>query len=97
MSFNSSPPNTSLLLGEMLYVPAGVFPSWAPHPLTQSVQDDFYSVASTCQLWLGQVSSLAIAVGIIAHQFRTQVPLFRILISLINSVEHVDFNTRLES
>lgn len=48
-------------------------------------------------LWLGQVSSLAIAVGIIVHQFRTQVPLFRILISLISSVEHVDFNTRLES
>lgn len=96
MSFNSSPPNTSLLLGAMLYVPACVFPSWAPHPLTQSVQEDIYSVASTCQVVAGS-SVKSIAVGIIVHQFRTQVPLFRILIPLISSVEHVDFNTRLES
>lgn len=27
--------------------PAGVFPSWVPHPLTQSVEEDVYSVAST--------------------------------------------------
>lgn len=48
-------------------------------------------------LWLGQVSNLAISVGIVVHKFRTRVPLFRILTPLINSVEHVDFNTRLES
>lgn len=78
----------------MLYVPAGVFPSWAPHPLTQSVQDNVYSVASTRQLVAGSsVKSSDLCV----HKFRTQVPLFRILIPLIDSVEHVDFNTRLES